>query len=288
MNAAYILKESFSGFQRAKLSSAISVATIAVSLVLLGAFITVSLSAARVLERIRSRVEVEFFLSDALSKQASENLLRKIKDDPSVASATYISKEAAAKIFQKEFGEKIEEILGTNPLPQSIKTSLKPDYATLDSLEQFVRDISDYEGVVEARYNKEFLVNLDSNARLLFSITAGLGVMISLASIALVSNTIRLAIYAKRDIIKTMKLVGATFGFIQLPFLIEGILQGLAGGAIAAALMFALMALLRNSYGDIYDALELPTLLLYGLLLALGCLLGFFGSFFSARRFINQ
>jgi cell division transport system permease protein len=288
MNAAYILKESFSGFQRAKLSSAISVATIAVSLVLLGAFITVTLSAARVLERIRSRVEVEFFLSDALSKQASENLLRKIKDDPSVASATYISKEAAAKIFQKEFGEKIEEILGTNPLPQSIKASLKPDYATLDSLEQFVRDISDYEGVVEARYNKEFLVNLDSNARLLFSITAGLGVMISLASIALVSNTIRLAIYAKRDIIKTMKLVGATFGFIQLPFLIEGILQGLAGGAIAAALMFALMALLRNSYGDIYDALELPTLLLYGLLLALGCLLGFFGSFFSARRFINQ
>ncbi|KER10281.1 MAG: hypothetical protein HY22_05175 [[Candidatus Thermochlorobacteriaceae] bacterium GBChlB] len=288
MNAAYILKESFSGFQRAKLSSAISVATIAVSLVLLGAFITVTLSAARVLEQIRSRVEVEFFLSDALSKQASENLLRKIKDDPSVASATYISKEAAAKIFQKEFGEKIEEILGTNPLPQSIKASLKPDYATLDSLEQFVRDISDYEGVVEARYNKEFLVNLDSNARLLFSITAGLGVMISLASIALVSNTIRLAIYAKRDIIKTMKLVGATFGFIQLPFLIEGILQGLAGGAIAAALMFALMALLRNSYGDIYDALELPTLLLYGLLLALGCLLGFFGSFFSARRFINQ
>ncbi len=288
MNAAYILKESFSGFQRAKLSSAISVATIAVSLVLLGAFITVTLSAARVLERIRSRVEVEFFLSDALSKQASENLLRKIKDDPSVASATYISKEAAAKIFQKEFGEKIEEILGTNPLPQSIKASLKPDYATLDSLEQFVRDISDYEGVVEARYNKEFLVNLDSNARLLFSITAGLGVMISLASIALVSNTIRLAIYAKRDIIKTMKLVGATFGFIQLPFLIEGILQGLAGGAIAAALMFALMALLRNSYSDIYDALELPTLLLYGLLLALGCLLGFFGSFFSARRFINQ
>ncbi len=288
MNAAYILKESFSGFQRAKLSSAISVATIAVSLVLLGAFITVTLSAARVLERIRSRVEVEFFLSDALSRQASENLLRKIKDDPSVASATYISKEAAAKIFQKEFGEKIEEILGTNPLPQSIKASLKPDYATLDSLEQFVRDISDYEGVVEARYNKEFLVNLDSNARLLFSITAGLGVMISLASIALVSNTIRLAIYAKRDIIKTMKLVGATFGFIQLPFLIEGILQGLAGGAIAAALMFALMALLRNSYGDIYDALELPTLLLYGLLLALGCLLGFFGSFFSARRFINQ
>ncbi len=288
MNAAYILKESFSGFQRAKLSSAISVATIAVSLVLLGAFMTVTLSAARVLEQIRSRVEVEFFLSDALSKQASENLLRKIKDDPSVASATYISKEAAAKIFQKEFGEKIEEILGTNPLPQSVKVTLKPDYATLDSLEQFVRDISDYEGVVEARYNKEFLTNLDSNAKLLFLITAGLGVMISLASVALVSNTIRLAIYAKRDIIKTMKLVGATFGFIQLPFLIEGVLQGLVGGAIASALMFALIALLRNSYGDIYAALELPTLLLYGLLLTLGCLLGFFGSFFSARRFINQ
>lgn len=288
MNVSYILKESFSGFQRAKLSTAVSIFTIAVALVLVGVFLVLAQSATRVLEEIRSRVEVEFFLSESISAADAKALADEIGKNAAVAKASYISKEAAAKIFEREFGEKIEQILGTNPLPQSIKVNLKPEYATLDSLEKFARQTSQYQGVLEARYNRELLTSVDSNARILFLLTAGIGALISLASIALVSNTIRLAIYSKREMIRTMKLVGATYSLIRMPFLLEGIFQGAVGGALSMALLALLMLLLSKASPEIYAALEPASLPLYVVLIAAGSALGFLGSLFSVRKFIDE
>lgn len=288
MNVSYILKESFSGFQRAKLSTAVSIFTIAVALVLVGVFLVLAQSATRVLEEIRSRVEVEFFLSESISAADAKALADEIGKNAAVAKASYISKEAAAKIFEREFGEKIEQILGTNPLPQSIKVNLKPEYATLDSLEKFARQTSQYQGVLEARYNRELLTSVDSNARILFLLTAGIGALISLASIALVSNTIRLAIYSKREMIRTMKLVGATYSLIRMPFLLEGIFQGAVGGVLSMALLALLMLLLSKASPEIYAALEPASLPLYAVLIAAGSALGFLGSLFSVRKFIDE
>lgn len=288
MNIGYVLKESLSGFQRAKLAAAVSIFTIAISLLLLSVFVILTQSAAHVLEEVRSRVEVEFFLSESLTIADAKALTEQLRQSPLVAQATYISKETAAKIFEKEFGEKIEQILGTNPLPQSIKVQLKPEYARLDSLEKFVATFSKESGVLEARYNRELLTRVDSNARILFFITAGLGALIALAAMALVSNTIRLAIYSKKEIIRTMQLVGATFNFIQMPFLLEGILQGLVGGALAAGMVAAMMTLLARVAPDIYAALEPPKFIFLLTLSLIGAVLGLIGSFFSVRRFIVE
>ncbi|RFM24366.1 MAG: ABC transporter permease [Candidatus Thermochlorobacter aerophilum] len=288
MNIPYILKESFSGFRRARLSTLISILTVAVSLVLLGVFLILTQSAARVLEEIRSRVEIEFFLSEAVSVSEAKAIAEEIARHPAVAKSTFISKETAAKIFEQEFGEKIEQILGTNPLPQSIKVNLKPEYATLDSLEKFARQASQYQGILEARYNKELLSSVDSNARVLVLLTAGLGILISLAAVALVSNTIRLAIYSKREIIRTMKLVGATFNFIRMPFLLEGLFQGAVGGLLATALLLLLMLLLSHGLPEIYTALEPMSLWHCAVLVLTGSALGLLGSFFSVRKFIDE
>ncbi|MCS7013130.1 MAG: ABC transporter permease [Chloroherpetonaceae bacterium] len=287
MNLSYVLKESLSGFQRAKLATAISIFTIAISLVLLSIFLILTQSAVRVLEEIRSRVEVEFFLSETLSPSDAKALTGHIRQHHAVAQATYISKDDAAKIFEKEFGEKIEQILGTNPLPQSIKVNLRPEYARLDSLEKFVAAVSKESGVLDVRYNRELLSRVDSNARILFFITAALGILIAFASIALVSNTIRLAIYSKREIIRTMQLVGATFNFIRLPFLLEGVLQGLVGGVLAAGLVTAMMTLLARTAPDIYAALQPPNALFLFVLTLVGAGLGLIGSFLSVRKFIE-
>ncbi len=288
MNIAYVLKESFSGFRRARLSTLISILTVAVSLVLLGVFLILTQSAARVLEEIRSRVEIEFFLSEVVSVSEAKTIAEEMARHPAVAKSTFISKEVAAKIFEQEFGEKIEQILGTNPLPQSIKVNLKSEYATLDSLEKFAREASQHQGILEARYNKELLSSVDSNARVLFLLTAGLGILISLASVALVSNTIRLAIYSKREIIRTMKLVGATFNFIRMPFLLEGLFQGAVGGLLSTVLLLLLMLLLSRGLPEIYAALE-PMSLFHGAVLILtGSALGLLGSFFSVRKFIDE
>jgi cell division transport system permease protein len=288
MNISYVLKESFSGFRRARLSTLISILTVAVSLVLLGVFLILTQSAAHVLEEIRSRVEIEFFLSEAVPVSEAKAIAEELAKNPAVAKSTFISKEAAAKIFEQEFGEKIEQILGANPLPQSIKVNLKPEYATLDSLEKFARQAAQYQGVLEARYNKELLSSVDSNARILFLLTAGLGILISLASIALVSNTIRLAIYSKREIIRTMKLVGATFNFIRMPFLLEGLFQGAIGGLLSTMLLLLLMLLLSRALPEIYTALEPVSLLHCIALIVVGSALGLLGSFFSVRKFIDE
>jgi cell division transport system permease protein len=165
---------------------------------------------------------------------------------------------------------------------------LKSEYATLDSLEQFVSAVKVRNGVLEARYNKEFLAGLDRNARILFYITCAIGVLISVAAIALISNTIRLIIMNKQEIIRTMMLVGATNSFICSPFLIEGALQGFLGGVFAIGLLSLVNVVLYQMYPDLYEAIALPDYRVYGILAALGLLLGLFGSFLSVRKFLSS
>ncbi|MCS6988053.1 MAG: permease-like cell division protein FtsX [Chloroherpetonaceae bacterium] len=288
MNLRYILSESVSGFRRAKLASAISVATIGVSLVLFGAFATLALNASRVLSEIRSRVEVEFFLSESLKEKDARALAASLRNETPVQTAIYVSRDSAAQIFKAEFGEDIVSILGSNPLPPSIKVRLKSDYATLDSLERFVASVKGREGVVEARYNREFLAGLDRNARVLFFVAVGVGLLLSLASIALVSNAIRLIIMNKQEIVRTMFLVGATQSFIRAPFLIEGALQGFLGGLLAIGLLAALNVSVYQIRPDIYEAIALPDYRVYALLAALGFLLGLLGSAIATRKFLSQ
>jgi cell division transport system permease protein len=288
MNLRYILSESVSGFRRAKLASAISIFTIGVSLVLLGAFATLSLNASKVLSEIRSRVEVEFFLSETVKEKDARALESRFRKEPPVQSAVFISRDSAAQIFKTEFGEDVVAILGLNPLPPSIKVKLKPDYATIDSLERFISDAKLSDAILQARYNKEFLAGLDRNARILFYITCGVGLLISLAAVALISNTIRLVIFAKRDMIRTMQLVGATSGFIRAPFLIEGALQGVLGSFVSIGALTAITIIVKEIYPDLYAAVSLPDLGVYVGLVGLGFLLGLFGSLVSIRKFLSQ
>lgn len=287
MNLRYIFSESISGFKRAKLASAISIFTISISLVLLGIFATLSLNASRVLSEIRSRVEVEFFLSQSLKEKEAKALATSLQSESSVQTATYISRDSAAQIFKSEFGEDVVAILGTNPLPASIKVRLKSDYTTLDSLEIFVAEVKNRNGILEVRYNREFLAGLDRNARILFYITCAIGLLISVAAVALISNTIRLIIMNKQEIIRTMLLVGATKGFIRSPFLIEGALQGFLGGIFAIGLLALVNIVLHQTYPDLYEAIALPDYRVYGILAGLGLLLGLFGSSLSVRKFLG-
>lgn len=288
MNLRFILSESASGFRRAKLASAISIVTISVSLVLFGAFATLALKASQTLSEIRARVEVEFFLSETLKEKDARSLATSLRNETPVQTAIYVSRDSAAKIFKAEFGEDIVSILGTNPLPASIKVRLKSEYATLDSLERFVSRVKARDGVLEARYNREFLAGLDRNARLLFFIALGIGVLISLAAVALVSNTIRLIILNKQEMIRTMLLVGATRGFIRAPFLIEGALQGLLGGILAIGALALLNVAIYQTYPDLYEAIALPDYRVYALLAAFGLVLGLLGSALAARKFLSD
>jgi cell division transport system permease protein len=128
---SFAIKEGLSGFRRAKLSTAVSVLTISISLILLGMFAIVTKNAALLVESIRNKVEIEAFLTEPLKSSDVDSLRAKILGLPGVEKVTFISKEEAAKIFKQEFGEDISKVLEFNPLPPSFKIFLKNEYNNL-------------------------------------------------------------------------------------------------------------------------------------------------------------
>jgi cell division transport system permease protein len=288
MSLRYTLQESISGFTRTKLASAVSIMTITISLLLLGVFAILTVHASRFIEAIRSKVELEAFLQEPLSRQEIADLQARVTGLEGVAAVTYISKEEAARIFKEEFGEDIHRVLDFNPLPPSFKISLRDGYKTAARTREVYDRIVALKGIDNVIYRKELLELIDRQTASANNLALGLGVLVSLSAIFLVSNTIRLAIYAKRRLIRTMELVGATAGFIRLPFLIEGVMQGLAGGIVAAAVLYLLLeyaARLVASEFPAYITMELP---FYALVVAAGVILGLLGSIISIVRFMRS
>jgi cell division transport system permease protein len=288
MQLRYVLREGFSGFKRAKLSMFAAVFTICVSLLLLSFFAILFLNANNVVNSLREKVEMEAFLNDQLSNDQITEVKGLVEMLDGVREVRYVSKEEAAKIFQQEFGEDIYKILNFNPLPASLKIFLKEGYKTAKHAESIVYQVKSLKGVDDVIYRKQLLEMLDERAKLFLWITFGVGIFITLSSVILVANTIRLAIYAKRKIIQTMKLIGATRGFIRLPFLLEGFLQGMLGGLIAAGIVFVLFNYLEQWLTVSLSQFVHVQPYYYSIIVGVGCVLGLFGSMISVRRFISE
>ena len=288
MQLRYVLKEGFSGFKRAKLSMFAAVLTICISLLLLSFFSILLINANQVVESLREKVEMEAFLMDGLSKDQVETLKEEVSALSGVREIKYISKDEAAEIFKQEFGEDIYKVLDFNPLPASLKIHLKDGYKTAKGAEAVYNAIKAVKGVDEVIYRKTLLEMLDQRAATLLWFSLGVGVFITISSVFLVANTIRLAIYAKRKIIQTMKLIGATRGFIRMPFLIEGIVQGAVGGVVAAGIVFLVFNYLERWVSvQLSDFVRVQPYY-YGVIVGIGCILGLLGSMISIRRFIGE
>jgi len=287
MSLSYLLAESVSGFKRTKLSSVVSIMTICIALLLLGVFVVVTTNAARFVDVLRTKVELEAFLREPMSPVEVDSLRSAVRAIDGVASVTYVSKAEAAKIFKEEFGEDVLDVLTFNPLPPSLRINLAPGSITAASTRAVSDRVAAMAGVDTVIYRRALIELIDRRAEQFNSVTLGLGLLIGLSAILLVSNTIRLAIYAKRKLIRTMELVGATWSFIRLPFLLEGVIQGALGGAVAAATLYlALDRLLPALSQEIAGYVQVRPGF-YLLILLAGLALGLVGSVISVVRFIR-
>lgn len=288
MQIAYIVRESFSGFKRAKLSTFAAIMTICISLLLLGTFTILVLNANSIVESVREKVEMEAFLADHLAPIDVSIVRDSIASLQGVREVRYISKEQAAAIFKEEFGEDIHKVLDFNPLPASIKIFLKEGYKTAKGAESVYNAVRQIKGVDDVIYRKTLLEMLDRRATTFLWLIFGIGVFITISSIFLVANTIRLAIYAKRKIVQTMKLIGATKSFIRGPFVLEGLVQGLVGGTVAAGILFLVFEYLARWISvELSDFVRIQPLY-YAVVIGVGCVLGILGSVISIRRFIGE
>lgn len=255
---------------------------------LLGAFYLTTVQAERFLNYLKSKVEVEAFLSDSLSAGQTHQIRQKLLATDGISGVHYVSKHDAAELFKKEFGQDIKQVLDFNPLPASYRIFVKDRYKNARDVAQISSEVKQIPGVETVKYRKILLTLIDRRVRLFYGVMVGFGGALVLLSIFLVYNSMRLAISYKKKIIDTMKLVGASRSFVRMPFLLGGMIQGFTGGLLAAGAIYgvihAALVLMRE---DIL-AQVLPPPEFYVAIVAVSTLLGLFSTLFATRRYIKE
>lgn len=284
MALPYVVREGLANFRRAPFAAFAATSAMVVALVLIGVFVFLSLYLNAVSAYASERLgEVEVYLEPGVDSLSARALTARSATLTGVVDARFIPEAEARADFQRTFAESVEE----GVLPASIRLRVKPEYAVADSLTRLAGRLSGYRGVDEVVYDRGLAGRVQGYLRLLH--TAGLAIVLLVvgAALFLVANTIRLTVYARRLLIRTMKLVGATDGFIRQPFLVEGMVQGLIAGVVAALVLWAMLAGVQTWGLDLFTNRLYNTLPLV-ISLVLGLFIGWIGTYVALRRFIRN
>ncbi len=286
MRPGYYWKEALAGMRRAKLMSLLSVSTISAALFLLGAFLLVTINFRSAVSSFKDKFEIQAFLAETCDQHQALVAGSYIREIPGVADAVYISKEEALRRFRAELADKADllQALETNPLPRSYRVILTPDQRDPEAMARIAEKVQRIPGIEDTEYGRDWLGRFYRLGRLLVMLDVALLLVVSLASVIVIFNTIQLTLYARRQAIEIMRLVGATDGFIRRPFLLEGMLHGLAGTLAGTAVLYLFYRLLSANFGQVtfFTARE------FAVLLGFGVWLGLAGSWIAVRRFLRR
>ena len=289
MNLTYIIKEGILGIKRAKFAAFTSIFSLFVAILLLGILSRISYNIYMQAMSFKELIEIEIFLFD-VDERTTNSIKQTLDANNIVLEYVYISKDSASSIMRKEFGSGVEDLVALNFLPASFRVKVNTELG-IDQISNFASTMLNVRGVDEVKYNEGLLKVMESNLTVFNFIGGGIGLLILLVSVILVYNTIRLTIYAKRELIRAMKLVGATNGFIRSPFIIEGVIQGIIAGSISVVLMYITFEYILPLYLPEMGILGWPFGRWYFLvtaMLALSIIMGWLGSRFAARKFIEE
>jgi cell division transport system permease protein len=205
-----------------------------------------------------------------------------------VKSTEFITKEEAAARLQKDLGEDFIDFLGFNPLLSSINVHLKAEYANADSLAWIEKDMLDTHLVKEVIYQKSLVSMINENVQKISLVILGFSSLLMIIALALINNTIRLSIYSKRFIIKTMQLVGATQGFIRRPFVMNGIKHGVFGAIIAILMLVGLLYFAQRQMPELIELQDQNMLAtLFGIVIILGIIISWISTSLAVRKYLR-
>lgn len=241
MELPYALREALVAFRRTPLLTSLSVVAIAFSLLIVGIFGLTAYNIHRAIEQIEERVEVvAYLMDDATSAQV--NLAREeIGALPEVSDLRYISRTEALATARREM-EEFRDLFGnveSNPLPASLEVRMHPGQRTPDVVARIAGNLSAYPFVEDVRYGQEWLERIFVLRGIAGGVAIIMGAAFAAVAAIIIASAIRIAVFARREEISIMRLVGATHGFIRRPFLLEGLITGLLGGLLAVALTYA-------------------------------------------------
>jgi len=265
-----------------------SIISISLVLYLLGLFGLMLIYAKNLSDYLRESIQLDVYFVAETPEAEILKVQETINARQYVKSSLYKSKESAAREYAKEIGEDFIEVIGDNPILSSVEINLKTDYAEPDSINIIEKDLQGLHGVSEVVYQKTLPELLNRNKRIIGIILLSLSAVLMVISITLINNTIRLNLFAKRFIIKSMQLVGATQWFIIKPFMFKSILHGIYGGLIAVILLAASVWVLLDTFPDMVILQNYRYMgIMFGILVVLGVFITLLSSFAITRKYLK-
>jgi cell division transport system permease protein len=279
----YFFRQAWQNLTQNPWLNAITLGTITLSFLILGLFLVIFLNTKGLMEAWGSRIRVTAYLAGSVNQDQITRLREKIRGFEEVQEVSYRSKDEALKVLEEKMPERKELLRGLprNPLPASLEIRLRGEYQNSEGVQSLVKKLRGAPGIEDLQYGSDWLDRFSAFMALLKILGWSLGGLLLLATIFVISNTIRLNIFARREEIEIMRSVGATGLFIRAPFYLEGILQGLLGAVFALAMLFAffqlflskvyepLKSLLGNFPAQFLNSEQMATVALGGVILGL-------------------
>lgn len=280
----YLLKEAFSGIRRAGFMSVACVLITTFSLLIFGIFLLATANLREVLRFAHEKVEIVAFLEEGLTAGGRDSLEAELNAIPFIERRTYVSPNDALERLRSEFGTRsfLLEALDENPMPASYEITLKPQYRLRDRVISVAERVSNLPGVEDVSYGRGWITRLEKLVRMLALIDICVGFVVGVASIVTVSYTVRLTLFARKEHIRVLKLVGATDWFVMLPFLLEGVVHGLVSVLISLLIVYGAYRVVEVK---IPQAVFMP----FGMILffgVFGILAAVLGSWVSLKTFL--
>lgn len=279
----YLFHEGIRNLWRHKLTTFTAVGSVFFSLLIIGVFIIVHQNSHQLIDYIRSKYKIEVFFEDHVTNEDAQIAVDQIKELDGVQSIALITKEDALRIYQDQFDENLINILGYNPLPTSAVINLEKHGNTEVDVEPLITALEKIPNVDEVVYEGTLIRRVEYFYKTTAKIISYIAIGLLVITIIVISNTVKLSVYAKQDLIQNLKSIGATKLFIKTPFIIEGILDGIIGAILAIIVLFVAArsgsTYLTNlfSFQIVFD--------IYGMvwLLAIAILIGLVGSYRGIR-----
>lgn len=265
-----------------------TIVSISLVLFLLGTLGVLLLHARRVSDYVKENIEINVELSPDADSAGVLDLQRRIQSAHYVKSVRFISREEAADSLKNELGEDFVSFLGYNPLYPSLDVRLRAEYTDNAVIQQFIGSLKSNAQVMQVQYQSSLVESINRNIQTLTWILLAFSALLLLVSIALINNTIRISLYARRLLIRSMLLVGATRGFIRRPFLMNSLWNGMIGGLIGLAFLGILMYAAANKIPELVMIQDTSLLgIVAGAIMAGGMLLSFLCTYFAVNKYLR-
>ena len=284
----FLFSEGLKNLWRHKLTAFTAIFSTFLTLIVAGSLIIASENTNKVIEYLRDKYKIEVFFKKDVSDKRLGEIIKEFKMIRGVRSITIITKGDAEKIFKSQFGEDILEILGYNPLPASCVLNVVKKQANRLNIRPIIDKLRKFPEVDEVSYQGRLISRIESYYEKFVKLMSGLLILVLVVSVFIISNTVRLTIYAKKELIQSLQLIGATNVFVKAPFIIEGVFHGLIGAVLASLLLISGLNFgSKIIYSVAEIQLEYNALSLVSLLGLIGILISFIGSSRAISRFLK-